>query len=50
MKNKFIPLLLSASLIIAFPCSSYATKIAEPEKPNINNEQQVEEYNQQNEI
>ena len=50
MKNKFIPLLLSASLIIAFPCSSYATEIAEPEKPDINNEQQVEEYNQQNEI
>lgn len=47
MKNKFIPLLLSASLMIAFPCSSYATEIVEPEKPNINNEQQVNEYNKQ---
>ena len=47
MKNKIIPLLLSASLIIAFPCSSYATEIVKPEKPNINNEQQVNEYNEQ---
>ena len=47
MKNKLIPLLLSASLMIAFPCSSYATEIVEPEKPNINNEQQVDEFNQQ---
>ncbi len=45
MKNRLIPLLLSASLMIAFPCSSYATEIVEPEKPNINNEQQVNEYN-----
>ena len=46
MKNRLIPLLLSASLMIAFPCSSYATEIVEPEKPNINNEQQVNEYNE----
>lgn len=47
MKNKFIPLLLSISLMIGFPCSSYATEIVEPEKPDINNEQQVKEYDTQ---
>ena len=47
MKNKFILFSLTFLLTMSTPCSSYATELTQPEKPDIHNEQAVNQYNQE---